>query len=96
MIELFRNFASRYLQSHPKVNVSKCIGCAVCKEACPSDVIDLFPLIPNVEVPPKTGEPRHRPEIKYLDCNRCYRCREKCPQSAIEVYESVITKILRS
>jgi len=95
MGEFFRNFAHQYLQSHPKVNVSICTGCGLCKEACPSNAIDLFPLIPDVEVPPKTGEPRFRPEIKYLECNRCYCCLESCPRSAIDVYKSGIMKLLR-
>ena len=96
MVELFRKFVSLHLRSRPKVNVSKCIGCGICKETCPSGFIDLFALIPNVELPPKTGEPRFRPEIDYHGCNRCYRCRESCPKSAMEMYKSWIAKILRS
>jgi len=94
MIELFRSFAFKYLQARPKVNVSKCVGCGACKEVCPSHVIDLFPLIPDVEVPPKTGEPRFRPEINYLGCNRCYLCMENCPRAGIEEYKPGIGKIL--
>jgi len=89
-----KRFVARYLQTRPVVHVGDCTGCAICKEACPAKVIDLFPLIPAVEVPPKTGEPRVKPEIKYPECIRCYCCQELCPQKAIKMHKPILVRML--
>ena len=96
MFEFLKNLTSYNLQSRPEVNIGECLGCARCVSVCPSKAIGMFPWIPQVELPPKTGEPRLRPEINYQNCNRCYLCIKKCPHSAIEVHMSWMAKILRS
>jgi len=93
--EFFRLLSERHLKTRPVVNVSACIGCGGCKKACPAKAIDLFACMPLVELPPKTGEPRFRPETAYSMCTRCYRCQEFCPQNAIETHKPRLMGILR-
>ena len=94
MDNFFNKFASRHLKARLEVNLGKCIGCAACVSVCPTKAIGMFPWIPNVELPPKTGEPRLRPEINHQDCDLCCRCQKKCPRSAIEVYRSWLAKLV--
>ena len=95
MFNLFSKFAFWHLQTRPKVDIGKCIGCAACVSKCPSEAIRMFPWIPNVELPPKTGEPRLRPEINHQRCNRCYDCIKNCSRSAIETFKPVLMKLFR-
>jgi len=54
-------------------NINGCIGCGICVETCPTDVIRLNP---------KT----HKAEIKYpADCQICHLCRMYCPVDAITI-----------
>ena len=92
---LIKVFISRYLKTRPVVNISICVGCAGCKGVCPTKALDLFPFIPQVELPPKTGEPRPRPEIELHKCTRCYRCIELCPRKAITIYKPGLMNIFR-
>jgi len=53
--------------------IDGCIGCGICVETCPTDVIRLNP---------KT----HKAEIKYpADCQICHLCRMYCPVDAITI-----------
>ena len=92
-MQMFNKFAAMYLKSRPVIHVTPCTGCGVCKKTCPVKAVDLFALIPDVPVPPKTGDPRSRPEIDYLKCTRCYKCMENCPQAAIKMYKPLIMLI---
>ena len=85
----------RRLKSQLNVDISTCIGCARCKAACATGAIELFACIPLVALPPKTGEPRQRPEINQDKCTRCYRCLEKCPHAAIGLRKSWIMRLLK-
>jgi len=87
-------FVGRHMQSRPVINITDCIGCGICKEACPAKVIDMFAVTAE-DLPPKAGEPRFRPEIDYDHCIRCYCCQELCPYKAIKVYKPRMVKILR-
>ena len=90
-----KSFMKWHLEQRPVVDISKCTGCAECKPACSSGAIEFFAFIPQVDLPPKTGEPRFRPEIEYRKCNRCYRCQELCPRNAIKTHKPRMMKILR-
>jgi len=90
-----KNFKERHLKTRPVANITTCIGCAGCKNACPAKAINLFACVPDIELPPKTGEPRYRPEVKLSKCTRCYRCLEKCPQRAIMKFKPRIMKLIR-
>jgi len=85
----------RYFKTRPVLDVSICTVCAACKDACPTKAIDIFPLIPDVELRPKVGEPRNRPEFAYQKCSRCYRCRDLCPQKAILMYKPFLSGLLK-
>ena len=64
--------------------LEKCIGCALCAAACPSDAI-------FVEASENTDEERYSPgeryastyEINYLRCIFCGFCEDACPTEAI-------------
>jgi len=50
-----------------------CIGCNVCVDVCPLDVIRLDPA-------------SKKAYIKYLrECQSCFLCEVECPEDAIEV-----------
>jgi len=52
---------------------SNCIGCGICVETCPTDVIRL-----NKET--------KKAQIKYpADCQICHLCRMYCPVDAITI-----------
>ena len=48
----------------------KCIGCTICKRACPTDAI--------------SGEVKKQHEVDQIKCVKCGICYEKCKFSAIE------------
>ena len=51
----------------------RCIGCNVCVDVCPMDVIRL-------------NERTNKAYIKYLrDCQSCMLCEVECPEDAIQV-----------
>jgi NAD-dependent dihydropyrimidine dehydrogenase PreA subunit len=55
------------------IDPNRCIGCDVCVDVCPLDVIRLDR---NTE----------KAYIKYLrDCQSCFLCEVECPEDAIRV-----------
>jgi len=93
--KLLTAFSRWHFQTRPVVDISACIGCGGCKPACTAKALELFPCIPEEELPPKTGEPRPRAEVNYRMCSRCYRCKEICPRKAISVYRPLLMRLLR-
>jgi NAD-dependent dihydropyrimidine dehydrogenase PreA subunit len=56
-----------------KLDLELCIGCGMCVEACPMDVL-------------RMDEKTQKPFIKYLrDCQACLLCELTCTQGAIFV-----------
>ena len=56
-----------------KIDMKLCIGCNVCVDVCPLDVIRMEPAT-------------NKAYIKYLrDCQSCFLCEVECPEDAIEV-----------
>ncbi|OGA08576.1 MAG: hypothetical protein A3G26_10185 [Betaproteobacteria bacterium RIFCSPLOWO2_12_FULL_65_110] len=56
-----------------KIDVKLCIGCNVCVDVCPMDVIRIDPV-------------GNKAYIKYRrDCQSCFLCEVECPEDAIEV-----------
>ncbi len=56
-----------------KIDLKLCIGCNVCVDVCPLDVIRMEPAT-------------NKAYIKYLrDCQSCFLCEVECPEDAIEV-----------
>ncbi len=56
-----------------KIDEKLCVGCRICVETCPMDVI-------------RFDEERGRAYVAYpLDCMSCFLCEEDCARDAIHV-----------
>lgn len=71
------------LSQTPKVRTDVCVGCAICKNACPGKAITM------------TG-PGGRAKVRPRSCIRCYCCHELCPHKAVELKRSWLGKLLGS
>jgi NAD-dependent dihydropyrimidine dehydrogenase PreA subunit len=67
-----------FLQLHPRLIPSACIGCGRCAEACPNQVIT-------------SGRP---PTFDLDHCIGCLCCVEVCPQGAIAPRRNLIARII--
>jgi ferredoxin len=70
-----------------KVDQENCIGCGLCVEICPMDVLRMktdFNIIAQPEN--KKPTPQFKAVIAYYeDCMTCYTCELSCPVGAIAV-----------
>jgi len=79
-----QRFHGRHVLKRYDNGLEKCIGCALCAAACPSDAI-------FVEAAENTNEARYSPgeryastyEINMLRCIFCGFCEDACPTEAI-------------
>jgi len=78
--KFLKNFITRHIQTRPVFRDSLCNGCAICKEACPVDIVKM-----------KNG----KATVDYKDCIRCYCCQELCPRRAVAIYRPTLSKLLR-
>ncbi len=56
--------------SHPQINEEECVGCGICVDACPQEVLEVTRGV--VEV------------VNEDSCIACEDCLEACPMGAIE------------
>ncbi|MBE6602309.1 MAG: DUF362 domain-containing protein [Ruminococcaceae bacterium] len=72
-------FVRTSLQSRPKPDRKKCIGCKECAKICPAKVITM-----------KNGIP----VIDRKKCITCFCCQEFCPVGAMKVHRPLVAKII--
>ncbi|MFO7611191.1 MAG: DUF362 domain-containing protein [Clostridia bacterium] len=71
-------FLTKY-KSKPVVNREMCIGCGICRDNCPAEVIEIID---------------GKPCFDYTGCIRCYCCQELCPEHAIRIRDPFLVKLL--
>lgn len=69
------------LSQTPKIREDLCVGCAICKNACPGKAITMTGSGGKAKVHPRS-------------CIRCYCCHELCPQKAVELKRGWLGKLL--
>lgn len=83
-VEVYPRFRGRHVLKRYDNGLERCIGCALCAAACPTDCI-------HVVAAENTDEERHSPgeryakvyDINMLRCIFCGYCEEACPTQAI-------------
>ena len=83
-VEVYPRFRGRHVLKRYENGLERCIGCALCAAACPTDCI-------YVEAAENTDEDRRSPgeryasvyDINMLRCIFCGYCAEACPTEAI-------------
>jgi uncharacterized protein (DUF362 family)/Pyruvate/2-oxoacid:ferredoxin oxidoreductase delta subunit len=68
-------------KSKPVVDKDICVGCEVCKNNCPAEVIYMKNSIPDFD---------------YRGCIRCFCCQELCPEHAISIKKPLLIKLLKA
>ena len=57
-----------------KIDTKKCIGCGICVDCCPTDVIRLDNRFKKAKI------------VYFDDCMTCYNCEIYCPVKAVKVH----------
>lgn len=65
----FCNKEKEIEMSHPIIDSDECIGCGICVEACPQEVLEVVDGVAEV--------------VKEDACIACGDCEEECPMGAI-------------
>ena len=70
--------AGAFLQSTPRLDKGKCVGCGICAGACPAKAIAIE---------------EKKAVIRRKDCIRCFCCQELCPKGAMGVHRPLAARI---
>mgnify|MGYP000853086378 CR=1 FL=1 len=62
------NYLLNKMRPKPVFDYSNCISCGICKDSCPSKIIDMT---------------KGKPEVDLDKCIRCFCCHELCPKKAV-------------
>ncbi|MHA1268466.1 MAG: 4Fe-4S dicluster domain-containing protein [Candidatus Helarchaeota archaeon] len=57
-----------------KIDLKKCIGCGLCEDYCPTDVIRIDKQLKKAKI------------VYFDDCMTCYNCEIYCPVKAVKVH----------
>ena len=68
------------LSQTPKITPARCVGCGICRDACPGKAITL-----------EGGKARVHP----ASCIHCYCCHELCPQKAVALKRGPLDSLLK-
>ena len=72
----------RVLSQTPKIRTDACVGCGICKSACPGKAISM-------------DGPGGKARIAPRACIHCYCCHELCPQKAVALRQNWLGRYLK-
>lgn len=78
-LRLFAPIFKHAFSVRPQIIADKCVGCGVCRDACPVQVITIEQRVAH---------------IRHHDCIRCYCCHEMCPHDAIALQGGALYRLL--
>lgn len=70
------------LTQTPRVDPALCVGCGICRDACPATAIQV------------TDRPQKKAHVDPKRCIRCYCCHELCPKSAVELHRGGLSRLV--
>ena len=73
--------AKSWMAQTPQIRPERCVGCGICKNACPAGAITLE---------------AHRARIDSRNCIHCYCCHELCPQKAVALKQGALSRLFQS
>ena len=62
-----------YKMKFPIIDEEKCVGCGICVDTCPKNVIEIVENVAKA--------------VRVKECDGCDACAESCPNDAIQMKE---------
>ncbi len=75
----------------PEISAELCVGCGLCVEACPKDIMELTTVDARIHIPCSTKEIANKSKKNCdISCTYCKKCIKECPADAITIQDDLM------